>query len=199
VNLTFSAPLAVPFATNPANYVLTVRGQSKPAIQFNSVSYNLSNRTVTLTPTAPLASGLFYQIQALGTGVAAIRDIAGNLLAGAANGAAGSNFVACFGQGTALQYVDNAGNQVSLKLKGPGYLEDVLNASSQGQVLTIVGEAPHRTVLSGSVRKTRGSSGRTNLGIIQGLGNFGDVRVNLTSPPFMVRQYPFQRGGKGKL
>jgi len=199
VNLAFSAPLASAYATNPANYVLTVRGQSKPTIQFNTVSYNLSNRTVTLVPTAPLSSGQFYQIEVMGTGATAIRDIAGNLLDGAANGLTGSNYVAYFGQGTSLQYVDNSGNQVSLKLSGPGYLQDVLDSSSQGQVLTIIGEVPRRTTLSGSVRKSRGSSGRTNLGIIQGLGNFGDVRVSLKSPPFVVRQYPFQRSGKGIL
>ncbi|MGZ3390665.1 MAG: hypothetical protein ACXWO1_06140 [Isosphaeraceae bacterium] len=31
----------------------------------------------------------------------------------------------------------------------------------------------------------------TTLGSIEGLGNFGDIRVKLTSPPFLVREYPF--------
>ncbi len=31
----------------------------------------------------------------------------------------------------------------------------------------------------------------TSLGAIQGLGQFGAIRVKLTSPPFRVRQYPF--------
>jgi hypothetical protein len=39
----------------------------------------------------------------------------------------------------------------------------------------------------------------TYLGTIQGLGNFGDVKVLLTSPPFLVKTYPFQRHGKGVL
>ena len=133
----------------------------------------------------------------MGSGPGAIRDIAGNLLDGAANGLPGSSYVAAFGQGTSLQYIDNTGNQVSLKLSGPGYLEDILNSSNQGQLLTVVGEVPGRTALSGSVKKTRGSSGQTNLGMIQGLGNFGNVKVSLTSPPFMVKQYPFQRNGRG--
>ena len=66
-------------------------------------------------------------------------------------------------------------------------------------VLTIIGEVPHRTSLSGSLRRTRGSSGRTNLGTINGLGNFGDVRISLRSPTFLVNQYPFQQKGRGTL
>ena len=44
------------------------------------------------------------------------------------------------------------------------------------------GEVPHRTALSGTVKKRKRSSGTTNLGMIRGLGNFGNVRVSLNSP-----------------
>jgi hypothetical protein len=95
--------------------------------------------------------------------------------------------------------VDNSGNQVTVKLTGPGYLEDVLDSTGQGVVLTVIGEVPHRTSLSGSVRKVRGKSGRTNIGAIKGLGKFGDVRVSLRSPTFLVNQYPFQQKGRRAL
>ena len=59
----------------------------------------------------------------------------------------------------------------------------------------MVGEVPHHTVLSGSVRKVRGGTGQAYLGdTIWGLGNFGDVRVKLASPPFQISQYPFSPG-----
>jgi len=59
-------------------------------------------------------------------------------------------------------------------------------------VLTLEGGIPHKTVLSGTVARTKGKgSGVTTLGSIEGLGNFGDIRVKLTSPPFLVREYPF--------
>ncbi len=67
----------------------------------------------------------------------------------ASNGLPGSNYVASFGQGTKLQYVDQTGNKVSLKLSGGGYLQDVLY-QGEGQTLTIIGEKPHRSVLSGT-------------------------------------------------
>ena len=169
-----------------------------PSVPISTVSYNSSTDTVTLVPSAPLASGVFYQVQVMGTGATAIRDLAGNLLDGAANGLPGSNYVASFGQGTKLQYVDNSGNKVSLKLTGPGYMEEVLY-QGQGQMLTIMGEVPHRTTLSGTLKKTKRSSGSTNLGMILGLGSFGDVRVSLKSPPFLVKQYPFQQKGRGRL
>ena len=162
------------------------------------ISYNSSTFTVTLVPAAPLAANRFYQIEVVGTGQAAIRDIAGNLLDGMANGRQGSSYVALFGQGTELNYADQTGNKVSLKLSGGGYLQDVIY-QGEGQTLTVVGERRGKTVLSGTVRKTKRSSGVTNLGEIRGLGNFGDVRVTLKTPPFLVKQYPFSQNGHGRL
>ena len=124
------------------------------------------------------------------------------------NGQAGSNYEASFAQGTQLHYVDGSGNKVSLKLAGSGYMEQVRDASGEGVLLDLVGIAPHHTTLSGTVKavvshavacaRTRPRSS-TELGTIEGLGNFGDVKVLLTSPPFFVTSYPFQRKGKGVL
>ena len=198
VNVSFTEPLNSTFANDLANYQLTALVAGLPSVPISTVSYNSSTQSVTLVPSAPLVSGVFYQIQVLGTGMNAIRDLAGNLLQGASNGPPGSNYVASFGQGTKLQYVDSSGNKVTLKLSGPGYLEEVLY-EGQGQTLTVMGEVPHRTKLSGTLKKTKRSSGSTNLGAILGLGNFGDVRVSLKSPPFLVKQYPFQQKGRGRL
>jgi uncharacterized repeat protein (TIGR01451 family) len=199
VVLTFDSPLNPADATSASNYVMNAQSAGNPTITFSSINYSLANRTVTLVPSAPLASGVFYQLMVMGTGATGIHDLAGNPLAGTTNGAAGTNYVTTFGQGTKLQYVDNTGNQVTLKLTGPGYVEDVLDSTRKGVVLTVIGEVPRRTSLSGSLRKVRGSSGRTNLGAIRGLGKFGDVRVTLKSPTFLVNQYPFQLKGRGSL
>jgi len=203
--MTFTAPLNQTFALNPADYQLTALAAGNRAIPVNAPTYNSLTHTITLVPAAPLASGQYYEIQVLGTGPTAVRDIAGNLLAGAASGVAGTNYAASFAQGTSLQYLDSAGNKVALKLTGGGYMEQVRDASGDGEVLDLVGEIPHRSTLSGSVhaktsriaRRTVRTSGKTNLGIIGGLGNFGDVKVLLTSPPFYVTQYPFQKKGRG--
>jgi hypothetical protein len=205
ISLTFTAPLDQSLALNPADYRLIDLDAGNQVIQVNPPAYNSVTYTVTLVPSSPLASGRYYQIQILGTGPTAVRDIAGNLLDGSANGRAGSNYVASFAQGTRLQYLDGAGNKVTLKLTGGGYLEQVRDAAGDGQVLELIGPVPHRSTLSGKVHKTvfrtvrrsTRTSGRTNLGVIQGLGRFGDVRVRLKSPPFFVNQFPFQRKGRG--
>jgi hypothetical protein len=84
---------------------------------------------------------------------------------------------------------------VKLRITGGGFLNDLLSSSGEGIRLSVVGEVPHRTVLSGHVRKVPGGTGRVYLGYtIWGLGQFGDVRVKLASPPFQISRYPFSPG-----
>src|SRR5262249_41661195 len=62
----------------------------------------------------------------------------------------------------------------------------------EGLVLRVQDGVAHRSVLSGTVTRSKGKgAGTTSLGTIEGLGQFGDVRVTLSSPTFTVRQYPF--------
>ena len=78
------------------------------------------------------------------------------------------------------------------QVKGGGYLDEIRNASGEGLILPPPGGIPHKTVLSGTVaRPKRQGTGTTTLQTVEGLGQFGDIRVTLTSPPFIVRQYPF--------
>ena len=162
------------------------------AVGFSPPVYNAATDTVTFFPLRPLAAGHFYRIQVDGTGVASILDLAGNALAGAGAGMTGTNYVALIGQGTTLEYFDQTGNLVTLKATKGGYLDEIRDPTGNGLVLTLEGGIPHKTVLSGTIARTKGrGSGVTTLGSIKGLGRFGDIRVKLTSPPFLVRQYPF--------
>ncbi len=201
--LSFTAPLVASLAENPANYRLVDLSTGGATVPMRVPVYTQDVSTkafmVALYPSVPLASGQTYEILVVGTGPTAIRDDAGNALAGSSSGQVGSNYVATFEQGTNLQYVDGAGNRVTLKIKGPGYLDQVRDAYGNGEVLTLVGEVPGRTTLSGSIKKAKGSSGRTSLGVINGLGVFGNVKVQITSPPFMLRQFPFQKNGHGVI
>ena len=191
---------------NPAAYQLVAPGLGNRVIPLTPESYNTTSFSVALAPSIALPSGQYYYIQIVGSGSSAIRDISGNLLDGAGNGQSGSNYQASFAQGTRLNYIDGSGNKVSLKLAGSGYLEQVRDSSGDGELLTLVGIMPHHSTLSGTVkspvsraiRKNRPAQS-TELGLIQGLGSFGDVKVLLTSPPFFVKSYPFQRHGKGVL
>jgi len=197
--LSFSEPLQATSASNPADYQLVDQGTSglanpsgSLAVGFFPPVYNAATDTVTLFPAQPLAAGHFYRIQVDGMGVAPILDLAGNPLAGAGAGMTGTNYVALIGQGTTLKYFDQTGNLVTLEVTRGGYLDEIRDPTGNGLVLTLEGGIPHKTVLSGTVARTKGiGSGVTTLGSIEGLGNFGDIRVKLTSPPFLVREYPF--------
>jgi uncharacterized repeat protein (TIGR01451 family) len=205
LNIAFTAPLNRARALNPNNYQLVAPGLGR-VIALTPQSYSDSTDSVTLVPSVALPSGQYYYIQVVGSGPSAICDIAGNDLDGSGLGHAGTDYKASFAQGTRLQYLDAAGNKVSLKLAGSGYMEQVRDASGEGVLLELVGIKPHHATLSGSVKGgvtrsvRRNNSGHsTDLGTITGLGNFGDVKVLLTSPPFFVKSYPFQRRGKGVL
>ena len=149
-----------------------------------------SSSVVVLTPAQPLPINRFFRLE-LNAGAGGLQDLGDNMLAGDGS-TPGTAYTAMLARGTSLKYSTPAGDQVSLKINGGGYLDDLLSGSGQGVRLTVVGEVPHHTVLSGSIRKLRGGTGQAYLGsTIWGLGNFGDVRVKLQSPPFQVSQYPF--------
>jgi hypothetical protein len=205
--MTFSEPILFSPAVSASDFqIFDLGSNGSPGTVGGAVgmaaqpTYNPANSSVTLVPVQPLAAGHWYRVVASGTGLAPIRDQAGNLLAGAGAGMAGTNYVGLFGRGTTLVYYDQSSDLVTLKITGGGYLDEVRDASGEGQVLRVQGAVYHKTTLSGSVvRSTTRGNGRTSLGTIEGLGQFGDIRVKLTSPPFTVRQYPFFLGRGGSL
>jgi uncharacterized repeat protein (TIGR01451 family) len=195
LTLQFTAPMDPAVVTDAADYHL-VKLADGQAIPISSISYNPTSFAVTVVPQSPLPSGQYYQIELVGTGASALRDIADNVLDGAGNGVPGSDYSATFAQGTRLKYVDNERNTVTLSISGPGYLRQILDSNGDGVLLNLVGMVPHRTTLKGHIKARKGGSGQTQIGTITGLGQFGDVRVLLKSPPFRVTQLPFQRRGK---
>ncbi len=195
LTLTFSAPLDPSYATDAADYrlVKSIGGQSVPIA---SISYDPTRFAVTIVPQAPIPSRQYTQIQVIGSGASAIRDLADNLLDGVGNGVAGSNYLATFAQGTHLTYVDGSRNKVTFDVGGPGYIEELLDPNGNCTQLNLVGMVPHRTTLKGRIKPLKGGSGQTQIGTITGLGQFGDVKVLLKTPPFRVTQLPFQRRGR---
>ncbi len=192
-------PLVPASANNPSNYTLLVVGTggvSSSGITL-SPSYNPSTFVVTLTPSQPLAPNQFFQLVVNGAPPGGLESRSGFPLAG--NGTTqGTNYVARFATGTNLKYTTAVGDQVNIQISGGGYLNDVIDASGRGIRLEVVGEVPHKTVLTGTVKKGPHGTGRAYLGYtIYGLGNFGDVSVKMYSPPFQVDLYPFPSSGSG--
>ncbi|MGC8639135.1 MAG: Calx-beta domain-containing protein [Isosphaeraceae bacterium] len=199
--VTFSKPLLTTTALNPANWALVNVGADgkygtldDSGVTISESLYQSSSQVVALTPSQPLPANQFFHLWINGATPGGVEDVGRNMLAG--DGSTPSTlYTAMLARGTNLKYDTPVGDQVSLKLTGGGVIDDLLSGTGQGVKLTVVGEVPHRSVLSGSVRKVRGGTGRAYLGYtIWGLGNFGDVRVRMYSPPFQIGLYPFSPG-----
>lgn len=195
LTLRFTDPLDPAVATNAADYHLTMQAGGRP-LPIASISYDPTQFAVTVVPRTPIPSRRYATIRVSGAGSAAIRDLAGNRLDGVGNGLAGSDYTATFAQGTRLRYRDTGRNLVTFRVRGAGYLEQILDSSGNCTVLALVGMVPHHTTLTGHVKSRKGGSGQTSIGTITGLGQFGDVKVLLTTPPFRTAQLPFQRRGR---
>jgi uncharacterized repeat protein (TIGR01451 family) len=194
LTLTFTAPLDPAYATDTADYRLVSLAGGQ-LIPIAAISYDPTRFAVTIVPQAPIPSGQYTQVQVIGSGASAVRDLAGNLLDGVDNGVPGSDYSAIFAQGTRLKYQDASRNVVTFSVSGAGYLEQVLDSSGNCTLLSLVGMVPHRTTLKGHIKALKRGSGQTQIGTITGLGHFGDVKVRLKTPPFRVAQLPFQRRG----
>jgi uncharacterized repeat protein (TIGR01451 family) len=191
ITLGFSAPLASAQAELISNYVLMNTAKGNRIDPIVAAVYNPATFSVTITPETPIPSNQYFELEAIGTGSSAIRDIAGNVLDGAGNGAPGSNYAVLIGQGRKLVYTDSLRHRVTLKLSNGGYLEQVRSLDGDGLALDLIDIAPGRSKLSGSI-KASGRGGRsTALGVISGLGRFGTVRVTLNLPEFKVSKFPY--------
>ena len=197
--ITFNEPLAPGSVFNGAAFRLVDLGPSgipgnadNQAVGLYPPSYDPATRTVTLAPLAPLVAGRHYAIVLAGAGPNALTDLAGNPLAGNSDGVAGVDYISVFARGESLVYTDSKGNQVSLRATGGGFLDLTRTVAGDARVLTLQGGVPGRTTLSGSVLRQRGrGDGVTTIDAIEGLGQFGQIRVALASPPFLVKQLPF--------
>lgn len=196
----YGKPMNAATAANVNNYQLVNAGPDSifgtsddSGVAIASASYDSVHASVVLVPAAPLRPNTFYHLVVNGSSGSPVTDFVGNVLAG--NGAAGTDGVLYFASGANLNYMDANGNRVNLRLTGGGTLNLTRFANGQGNDLQIVGEVPHRTRLVGTLRRaarTRGTR-TTSLSSISGLGNFGDVRVRMSTPPFYVAQKSFSR------
>ena len=201
----FSEPVVVSSSGQGVFQILDLGTSGSPTAAGSPVAIGAvtssgpAGSTFTIVPAQPLMAGHFYRVVVSGAGASAVHDLAGNALAGAGPGQSGTDYVALIGRGTTLKYYDDTGDLVTLKVTGGGYLDEIRGPRGEGQVLRLQDAVAHKTVLSGSVVRSKGrGAGTTSLGTIEGLGQFGDVRVTLSSPSFTVRQYPFFLG-RGRL
>jgi len=188
----FSKKLDPTRASDPANYSIFLAGRdNRPgaahqSIRVTAAYYNDQNQTVTLVPARPLSFNIFYGVAINGTTSTAIEDLSGNILSGNGSGVAGSNYDSSFAIGNNLTYVDASGSTVNLQLVSGGTMYLTRFGNGQGNDLQLLGIVPGRSRLSGSVRTSKTSLPYTTLNRIEGLGRFGTVHSNVTTPRFYV-------------
>jgi hypothetical protein len=194
ITLSFNKPLDPAQAGNLANfgffvYWATSRGvfvDGGKTTPLASASYNPTNRSVTLTPSAVLPLKRLYRINVDGSARAVLgnglTDTSGGVLAGS-SGVPGTPYIVTFGAGRRLTYLDSQSNTVTLQLRRGGIISFFQAPSGAVQQVGLIGAVPGRSTLSGSVKRGRGGTGRTSLPPITGAGG---VRIQLKARPFVV-------------
>jgi hypothetical protein len=153
-----------------------------------SAQYNPSASIVALVPTTPLPFNTFFRIVVNGLANPLLKrglsDTSGNLLAGS-NGIAGSPFIATFGVGPQLTYMDSLGKTVNLALTGGGLIEMFRALNGDVQTVSLIGAVPHKSVLTLRANNAGGRS--TYLPPIQGAAG---VRFKYRTPASVFKSSP---------
>lgn len=184
----FDGPLNPATAGNAANYRIAAAGRpGTDAVAVASAVYDPANHVVLATPAAPLRANMLWTVIVNGEGPGAVADLAGNPLNSTLGSIPGRDQVETVARGKRLRYLDENGTLVTLRITRGGVLDLNLSADGRAKRLQVVGGAPRRTVVTGMVRRRR----TTTIGSILGLGRFGDVRLRMRNPRFLIENYPF--------
>ena len=155
-------------------------------IPISDVGYDAFTNQVALVTASPLRLGQTYRLAVDGVTDMAIRDLAGTPLDGDGDGLSGGYYFADLSRASFHRYLDNDGDQVRLLLQG-GLLDVIRPIGQNPEVVRIVQAPPRGATLLGDVqRRRRGSDGITTIGRLEGINQFGAVRVRLTTPPFFI-------------
>jgi hypothetical protein len=175
--------------------VLGTRDDALLAI--SSAQYDATNRTLTLTPQAPLAQNQLYRL-ALKSG--GLLDRNHRQLDGDGDGAAGGDYVLDFARGNNLRYTDQYNNLVDLVLSGPGVMELFLQPTGAAQHLRLLSTAANSSTLSATVnRQNARGLADVKIGAISASAAFvnnlpKDIRVGVTDEDPSARDLLFASG-----
>ena len=203
--VTFSEPVVVSSSVQGVFQILDLGTSGSAAAPGSPVAIGAvtssgpAGSTFTIVPSQPLLAGHFYRVVVSGAGATAVHDLAGNALAGAAPGQPGTDYVALIGRGTTLKYYDDTGDLVTLKVTGGGYLDEIRGPRGDGQLLRLQDAVVHKTVLSGSVARSKGrGAGTTSLGYHRGPRPFSATSASpFRAPPSPSVSTPSSSAGAG--
>jgi uncharacterized repeat protein (TIGR01451 family) len=195
IELDFSDVLNPTTANNPLNYTLTAfGGPAKGAlpqgtnVPVASATYNIATGSVTLVPAQALPANELFLVDVNGSRPGAVTDLAGNPLNSVFGVTPGSDYLLSVARGTDIVYPNENGDPVTLKLTGPGTIDIDRFLAGDLETLQVVGGVANKTVVTGTVHPTLQ---RSKIGSILGIGQFGSIRLKMTTPPFYVANLPY--------
>ena len=177
-------------ADNPASYTLTAYGSVAPGglplgtvVPVATATYDPATGAVVLVPSQPLPGNELFLVDVHGAGPTAVVDLAGNPLNSVFGSKPGSDYLLTVARGTDIVYPNENGDPVTLKLTGPGTIDVDRFVAGDLEILQVVGGVAGKTVVTG---KTTPTLQRSKIGSILGLGQFGSIRLTMTTPPFYL-------------
>ena len=155
------------------------KGVHAGKVRFVSAAYDDATHSVTLTPAFPFKAEKFFKaLKINGNGAHFVKDTQGIPLDGNGDGTPGDNAVLRFfpRRGKQVTYADQAGNRVTLSLKGAGRLVAFIRRGTQPSPMVFLDGTKANSVLSGTV-----SGGATTF--IPEISGAGAAQVNLLNDP----------------
>lgn len=174
LTLLFSGAVSTAGVADPIHYRVVDLGRDgrlgtrdDRAITVRSVTFDATSRTAELILARRAAPGRQLQIFVDPRGGSSgMVDRRGQLLDGDANQAPGDPFSARIVVGAKATYRDRDGDQVQLKLKGPGRFTLVQTPDGEAVSLRVRSSRVRRASLTGSVRSRPGGDGMTRLPVV---------------------------------
>jgi hypothetical protein len=181
-------------AVGPGNpEVVTSTGAADPVV---SASYNAGTQQVTLGLAKPLALGQFYRVMITSQPSTGVMDVVSPTptngitattiqpIDGDNDDTPAGDFYGLVGLGTSFRFTDDDGDTASIQLSKGGSLQVWRELNGDVDQLGVVGAVANRSVLTGSVRRAKGSDGQVVLPSTIGLG---DVIDKLSPSSFPIQ------------
>ena len=194
--VSFDGPLDPTTAQVPGYYHVNAVGTGNPEIVTStgaadpvvSAVYNSGTQQVTLGLAGPLALNQFYRVMITSQPSIGVMDVLSTTTGGVTTTSdqpidgdndqtPAGDFYGLVGLGTSFRFTDNSGDTASIKLSKGGDVQLWRELNGDIDALGVVGTSG-KSVLSGSVRRAKGSSGQVVLASTSGLSGV----VNKLSP-----------------
>ncbi|MHB1555948.1 MAG: beta strand repeat-containing protein [Isosphaeraceae bacterium] len=201
VTLTFNKPLNPSQAQDLANfgyyaYWANPRGQflgGGRTTALAAAAYDPGSLSVTLTPQGALRLNHLYRIAVNETARAVLSNGLSDALGGplvGSYGTASSPYVLTFGAGRRVSYTDSRGHVATLHARHGGLITMFQAIDGVIEQVALIGGAPGRSRIIGSVSRGQGGHGRTALAAFSGTVG---VPIHVGATPLVVRRPGWRR------